>query len=151
MMARDDSQTSPTLLGRLAATPLDQAAWSEFVDRYSPRLIQWCRAWGLQEADTLDVSQMVLTKLARRLRRFEYDPARRFRGWLRTLVKSAAMDAMADRKRAVGRGTADLAERLASAEARDDLARRLEAEFDLELLEAATAVVRARVTARTWD
>jgi RNA polymerase sigma factor (sigma-70 family) len=151
MTSRDESKTSPTLLGRLAASPLDQAASNEFVDRYGPRLLQWSRAWGLQEADSLDVSQTVLTRLAQRLRRFEYDPARRFRGWLRSLVKSAALDAMAARRRAVGTDAEEVAEKLASAEAREDLVRRLEEEFDLELLEAATAAVRGRVAARSWE
>ena len=85
MPARDDS-TSSTLLHRLALQPPDQAAWSEFVERYGPRIFQWCRAWGLQEADILDVSQTVLTRLSQRLRRFEYDPSRRFRSWLRSLI-----------------------------------------------------------------
>ena len=42
-------------------------------------------------------------------------------------------------------------ERLASLEAREDLIRRLEEEFDLELLEAATRIVRRRVTPQTWE
>jgi RNA polymerase sigma factor (sigma-70 family) len=151
MTVRDESKTSPTLLRRLAASPPDQAAWNAFVDRYGPLILNWCRAWGLQQADVLDVSQSVLAKLSVQLRSFHYDPTRTFRGWLRSLVRHAALDAMAARNRAVGRETAGLAERLASVEARDDLVRRLEAEFDLELLEAATAVVRVRVTARTWD
>jgi RNA polymerase sigma-70 factor (ECF subfamily) len=151
MALRDDSQTSPTLLRRLAASPLDEAAWSEFVDRYGPRLVQWCRAWGLQEADILDVSQTVLTRLARRLRRFKYDPSRRFRSWLRSLVRRAALDALADRGRVIGTGTEAVVERLASLEAREDLVRRLEEEFDIELFEAATAAVRERVTAKCWE
>jgi DNA-directed RNA polymerase specialized sigma24 family protein len=87
MPYRDDS-TSSTLLGQLAVSPPDEAAWSQFVDRYGPRIFQWCRAWELQEADILDVSQAVLTKLSVRLRHFDYDPSRSFRGWLRALVRS---------------------------------------------------------------
>jgi RNA polymerase sigma-70 factor, ECF subfamily len=151
MTLRNDSQTSSTLLRRLAASPQDEAAWSEFVDRYGPRLVQWCRAWGLQDADILDVSQTVLTRLAQRLRRFKYDPSRRFRSWLRSLVRSAALDALADRRRVIGTGTEAVVERLASVEARDDLARRLEEEFDIELFEAATAAVRERVTTKCWE
>jgi RNA polymerase sigma factor (sigma-70 family) len=151
MSGRDESKTSPTLLGRLAASPLDQGAWNEFVERYGPRLVQWCRAWGLQEADILDVSQTVLTLLSQRLRRFEYDPSRRFRAWLRSLVKSAALDAMAARRRTVGTAPEGLRDKLASAAAREDLVRRLEEEFDLELLEAATAAVRERVATRSWE
>ena len=82
MPAREESQTSLTLLGRLAASPPDQVAWNEFVDRYGPRIIGWCCAWRLQDADILDVSQAVLTKLSVQLKRFEYDPDGSFRRWL---------------------------------------------------------------------
>jgi RNA polymerase sigma-70 factor (ECF subfamily) len=41
--------------------------------------------------------------------------------------------------------------RLASAPARDDLVRRLEEEFDTELFEAATRLVRERVDPQTWQ
>jgi RNA polymerase sigma factor (sigma-70 family) len=151
MAGRDDSNTSLTLLGRLACSPPDQAAWCDFVDRYGPRILQWCRAWALQEADILDVSQAVLTKLAVQMGRFEYDPAGSFRNWLRTLVERAALDLLSARARVVGNGTAQTVQILANLEARDDLVHRLEAEFDLELLEAATRNVLGRVAPKTWE
>ena len=40
---------------------------------------------------------------------------------------------------------------LSSLEAREDLVARLEEEFDLELLEAATKVVVGRVAPKTWE
>jgi RNA polymerase sigma factor (sigma-70 family) len=149
--ASDESKTSLTLLGRLASLPPDQAAWREFVDRYGPRIIQWCRAWGLQEADIFDVSQAVLTKLVVQLGRFQYDPAGSFRNWLRTLVERAALDLLSARARTVGGGTAEIVQVLSNLEARVDLARRLGEEFDLEVLEAATQFVRERVAHKTWE
>ncbi len=151
MPPRDDSKTSLTLLTRLACFPPDQAAWCEFVNRYGPRILQWCRVWGLQEADILDVSQAVLTKLLVQLGRFEYDPARSFRNWLRTLVERAALDLISARGRSARGGTAASVQILSNLEARDDLVRRLEEEFDLELLEAATQIVRNRVAPKTWE
>ena len=63
-MPRDHpSRTSVTLLGRLRQDPKDQAAWNDFVARYEPRILQWCRGWGLQESDAQDVTQDVLLKL----------------------------------------------------------------------------------------
>ena len=58
----------------VSLSPPDQRSWNEFVDRYGPRIFQWCNARGLQEADALDVSQAVLSKLAVELRQFRYDP-----------------------------------------------------------------------------
>jgi RNA polymerase sigma-70 factor (ECF subfamily) len=151
MPARDDSRTSTTLLCRVAVYPPDQAAWNEFVDRYGPRILKWCCAHGLQDADAVDVTQSVLATLSVRLRRFEYDPARSFRGFLRKVVQDALHDAWSARSgRALAgdSGTSDLLSRL---EARDDLVRRLEEEFDIELLEAASQNVRQRVAPKTWE
>ena len=136
MPLQDDTRTSRTLLGRLAASPPDDQAWQEFVERYGPRIIQWCREWKLQDADVLDVSQAVLTKLLVRLKRFEYDAAGSFRGWLHTLVERTAADVMAAQSRRPSGSQVDFG-LLESVEARADLARRLEQEFDLELLESA--------------
>jgi hypothetical protein len=59
-MPQDDPlQTSLTLLGRLGADPKDQAAWHDFVARYSPKILHWCRGWGLQESDAQDVTHNV--------------------------------------------------------------------------------------------
>ena len=78
--------TSPTLLGRLRHEPADQAAWAQFVERYGRLAYAWCRKGAQQEADAEDVTQMVLVRLAERMRTFAYDPSKCFRGWLRTLT-----------------------------------------------------------------
>ena len=44
----DPLKTSLTLLGWLRRDPKDQAAGSEFVARYGPRILQWWRAWRLR-------------------------------------------------------------------------------------------------------
>ena len=76
-----DPRTSASLLARLSVSPNDAAAWDDFVRRYGGTMLQWCRAWKLQEADAQDVTQSVLLKIARRMRTFRYDPAKSFRGW----------------------------------------------------------------------
>ena len=150
MSFHDDLKTSRTLLGRLAASPTDEKAWQEFVERYGPRIIHWCRAWKLQDADVLDVSQAVLTKLSVRLKRFEYNPTGSFRSWLHTLVERTVADVMGAQGRKVS-GASAYAGLLENVEARADLARRLQEEFDLELLESAMQLVRSRVAPRTWE
>ena len=83
-MGDADLRTSATLLGRLRQQPTDQAAWSEFVDRYGHGIYGWCRRWNLQDADAKDVTQAVLASLCTKMKTFTYDPALSFRGWLRT-------------------------------------------------------------------
>ena len=144
--------TSLSLLLRLRHTPADQGAWREFVARYGRRIYLWCRQWDLQEADAEDVTQNVLAVLAERLRTFEYAPGGSFRAWLKTVAHHAWGKYLGQLARP-GRGTGDgeLAPRLQSIEARDDLAARLEEEFDRELLDLAMLRVAQRVEPHTWQ
>jgi RNA polymerase sigma factor (sigma-70 family) len=153
-MARcdDNSLTSVSLIQRVGRFPTDQAAWSEFVDRYGPKVRSWSQNWGLQAADAEDVTQTVLIKLSRRMAGFSYDPSGSFRGWLRRLARNAWQDWLTQRtaSRRAG-GGADSDALLGSVAARDDLVRRLEETFDLEILGEAVHRVRERVVEKTWE
>jgi RNA polymerase sigma-70 factor (ECF subfamily) len=145
-------ETSTTLLGRLRQGATDQAAWAEFVRRYGRLIYQWCRRWRLPEAEAEEVTQVVLVRLVEKLRGFDYDPSRSFRAYLKTLTHYAWCDFLAARRRPdAGSGDSDILAALATVEARDDLAGRLEREFDQEVLELATDRVRQRVEPHTWD
>ena len=144
------SHTSPTLLGRLRHDPRDQTAWRAFVARYQPRILGWCRQWGLQPADAEDVAQTVMLKLAAKMQGFEYDPGRSFRGWLRTLAHHAWSDFVEGQRR-VGRGETGVLDQLQTVAARDDLTARLNDEFDREILDEAMARVRLQVTPAKWE
>jgi RNA polymerase sigma factor (sigma-70 family) len=153
LMAQDRSpRTSPTLLGRLRHDPKDQAAWNDFVARYRPQILVWCRRWRLQESDAQDVSQVVLLKLNGLMASFVYDPSRSFRGWLKTLTRHAWRDLVSERRR-LGFGSGDHAMRdfFQNIEAGDDLVRHLEAEFQRELMDQAMARVRPTLAQKTWD
>jgi RNA polymerase sigma factor (sigma-70 family) len=146
------SATSITLLARLRHDPADQAAWSEFVTRYGPKILQWCRRWRLQEADAQDVAQDVLLKLQRRMGTFTYDASGSFRAWLKTLTHHAWRDLVTERRRAgVGTGGTRMAALLDDLEAGDDLAEDLQEEFHRELLDRAMARVETRLASRTWN
>src|SRR5262249_39827895 len=130
-----DSGTRVSLLGRLRRDPANQASWKEFVEHYGSKIYAWCRRWQLQEADAQDVTQMVLLRLAEKMRDFNYDPSRSFRAWLRTLAHHAWSDFVTSRQRpGLGSGDSQVVEILHTVEAREDLLQRLEEEFDRELL-----------------
>jgi RNA polymerase sigma-70 factor (ECF subfamily) len=147
----DPLRTSLTLLGQLRRDPKDQAAWSEFVARYGPRILQWCRGWRLQESDAQDVTQNVLLKLNSLMATFVYDPSGSFRAWLKTLTHHAWCDLAAERRRAGLGGDCCVAQLLGSLQAGDDLVEQLDAEFRREVMDRAMVRVRRRVSARTWD
>jgi RNA polymerase sigma factor (sigma-70 family) len=147
------SRTSATLLGRLRHDVADQEAWTEFVHRYGPLIYHWCRHWRLQEADAQDVAQIVLAKLAAKLRTFQYDPNQSFRAYVKTLARYAWCDVLESRQDpgAGGSGDSVVLELLDTVEAREDLESRLAEAFDRELLDEAMARVRLRVEPRTWE
>lgn len=144
--------TRLTLLTQLRQDPSDQAGWEEFVERYGRHIYRWCRRWKLQDADAEDLTQTILVKLTKKLRAFAYDPSRNFRGWLKTVAHHAWRDFEDSRRHAQpAAGNEQIEERILTLEAREDLARKLEETFDLELLEAAKRRVRLRVAPHTWE
>ncbi len=151
MGSSPETPTSLTLLGRLREVPADPAAWHEFVRRYGPVLLGWCRHWKLQEADADDVTQTVLVHLADKLRSFRYDPNRSFRCWLKTITHHAWFDFLEDRRRpGLGSGDTAVLVALDAVEAREDLLARLQELFDRELLDEAMDRVRQHVEPKTW-
>lgn len=150
MPAVEPPSTSPSLLGRLAKLGAG-ADWDEFVGRYAPLIAVRCRAAGLQPADADDVRAEVFARLVAALKAFEYDPARRFRGYLRAAVDNAIRShwrTLARRPGWVGRGgPADPPDPLTGLgdELEDDIARRTDA------LTAALDRVRDEVAGHTWQ
>jgi RNA polymerase sigma-70 factor (ECF subfamily) len=146
MHSHDESKTSPSLLRRVAVAPRDEKAWAEFVNRYGKKILRWCCDRGLQDADALDVSQLVLGILVVKLRGFQYDPSQSFRGFLRKMTNDAVCDALQSRRR-----NGASVRLLDNVQARDDLVSRFENEFDLELLDEAKRLVQRRVAVHTWQ
>lgn len=148
----DSDATSASLLYAIRSASAGADVWGRFVDRYAGLIDKWCRSWGLQESDRSDVSQDVLLSLSKAMRDFEYDQSRSFRAWLKTVTRNA-WTAWSKKNERPGRGHGDPAvlRSIYSVEARDDLSKRLEAEYDAELMELAILRVRMRVQPRTWD
>jgi RNA polymerase sigma factor (sigma-70 family) len=102
MPADRNADTSLTLLERLQKNPDDPQVWTMFIERYQPRIRRWCLTWGLQDSDDDDVAQNVLVKLFAALRKFQYDPSRSFRAWLKTVTQHAWSDFVSARRRDPG-------------------------------------------------
>ncbi|MBY0522395.1 MAG: sigma-70 family RNA polymerase sigma factor [Gemmataceae bacterium] len=79
------TSTPVSLLERLRQ-PVDQDAWSRFVDLYSPVIYQWGRQVGLKESDAADLVQDVFILLIKQMPSFVYDQQGSFRAWLKTIT-----------------------------------------------------------------
>jgi RNA polymerase sigma-70 factor (ECF subfamily) len=89
----------------------NQEARAAFAERYAGLIRGWCRRWGLQEADQDNVVQTIWCRLFEMLPTFQYDPGKRFRGFVKTMVHNAIMDLHRERQRrpgACGSGDTDV-------------------------------------------
>jgi RNA polymerase sigma factor (sigma-70 family) len=97
MAFSEGGTTSPALLHRLVDWR-DDAAWREFVERYRPLIESWSRRMRLDAETADELCQRIWVDLSRRLVDFQYDPSRKFRGWLRRLCQSRAVDLLRERQ-----------------------------------------------------
>lgn len=152
MSSTNHDATSLTLLSSVKGIPGDEDAWKRFVSRYEPLIQNWCAAWGLQESDRQDVTQEVLLRLSKVMQKFQYDSGSSFRAWLKTVTRRVWIDwAGKQEKPGKGHGDSEIFSVLQSVEARQDFSRRLEEEYDAELMDLAILRVRMSVSPRTWQ
>jgi RNA polymerase sigma-70 factor (ECF subfamily) len=148
--------TSPTLLRNLVNPRNDETAWRTFVERYQPLIQRWCRWDGLNHDQAEEVCAAVLAKLVTALRTtYTYDPARRFRGWLRVVVANHVITfrrVIAAHPGGVASGDPEDHRRLQELpDAVDPDPLEDELEGVLGQAEQAVARVRRRVAERTWQ
>ncbi len=154
-MSFREPSTRGSLLLRLRDVS-DAESWSEFVSCYAPRILAWCRRYGLQDADASDATQTVLMKLLKIIQQFDYDPSvGRFRSWLQTVAIHVVRDVQRDWETR-GRGTGDTQQgnrlcEIAAPHAMESLAAEIEATHREELLRLASHQVRLRVKPQTWE
>jgi RNA polymerase sigma factor (sigma-70 family) len=155
-----EGSTSPTLL-REVSDWHDHPAWVTFRGRYDPLLQRWCRGYGLDEHAVDEVCQRIWIELADRMKTFQYDPKRTFRGWLRRMCDSRVIDYLRQRTADrifslndrdfeahadVHRASIDSSEREDGEGATDPF--RL---FLVDEAERVQVLVRAKVKPWTWD
>jgi len=136
--------TSLSLLERAKAN--DRSAWDRIVCLYAPLVYRWCRRFGLQEADALDVGQDVLRSVVAKLAEFHKDrPGDSFRKWLKTVTRNRALDFFRKKSRQPQILPGDFATHEESAESAEDLTERK------VVLRRALDLVREDFEPRTWD
>lgn len=158
MAASPNPTTIPMLMDRLTS-PVDSEAWRAFVERYRPFIDARCRRAGLQQADVEEVRSRVLASLAFALPSFEYDPARRFRGYLHNVVRNAVRSYWRELSRSpgsIGSGETsvfgDLEDEIELPSAIEHLVDELDERVaeELSTLWLASVRVAARVSPATW-
>lgn len=87
----DSSSTSVSLLQRVCSQ--DEEAWTRLCKLYGPLIYSQCRAAGMQNSDSHDVSQEVFEAVRRKIGDFQKTEEKyTFRGWLGTITKHKVID-----------------------------------------------------------
>jgi RNA polymerase sigma-70 factor (ECF subfamily) len=139
--------TSVNLLRRLRE-PKAENAWQRFVDLYAPLIFYWARQKGLNATDSADLVQDVLTTLVVRLPDFQYDPDRRFRGWLRTVTVNRANDLYRRKASRPEVGVEEALERMTVVNESDLF---IEAEYRSVIVTRALELLRSEFAETTWQ
>jgi RNA polymerase sigma-70 factor (ECF subfamily) len=159
-MTNDDPQydTRSSLLRHLA-DPGNHEAWTEFLNRYRPMILRWCRNVQLSHDESQDMLGTVLLKLAHEMATFQLDRSRgRFRSWLKTVVHREIQDYWRYQSRRPADGRALQAsfgrlERVIDPASLESLSDDLSDSIDngLREVEGIVESVRRRVEAVSWS
>jgi RNA polymerase sigma factor (sigma-70 family) len=148
MSSSDPRGTKPSLLLRIRDAG-DTLSWAEFTEVYTPLIRGYCLRRGLQDADAADVSQEVLSQVARSIGTFEYEPGRgRFRDWLGTVTRNKIVRFLEVKGRDARAGRGDVS--VADFATRDEDPEWSSA-FHARILESALIRIRDEFESRTWD
>jgi len=138
--------TSLSLLERLKL-PVDQKAWSRFVQLYTPLIYSWSRQLGLRDPDAADLVQDVFAQLVRNMPAFTYDARGSFRSWLKTVTVNKWRDHC--RRRAVRPWEVSSAQIAQATEETPELAID-EAEYCAYLVARALELIQSEFQPTTW-
>ncbi|MFO0839035.1 MAG: sigma-70 family RNA polymerase sigma factor [Phycisphaerae bacterium] len=87
------TQTSMTLLEQMRGV-VNERAWHEFMRRYSPMILAFCKRLGLSDSDALDALQETVIAVSEDFRTMDapFDRSKgRFKSWLRGVARNKAL------------------------------------------------------------
>lgn len=137
--------TSVSLLRRLKDR--NEIAWSRFVDLYAPLVYFWGKQQGLNPEDAGDLVQEVMHTVFQKIPDFQYDPKRRFRGWLRTIAVNKSRDFQRRNRNRPSSGLTETHDAIAVAPEVDVFDR---ANHRAHLIRRAVEMIKPEFRQRTW-
>ena len=148
-------QRSTIILREFLDDPQNKVVFGDFAAKYGPRIQSRCRAFGMQEADSEDLSSAILLRFFERdtFKDFIFEGKEKFDRWLKKTVRNAVLDFVRDRGRkpdAWSVGNPDAQSSLD--QVADEMAADLSSAYEREeaLVPIARACVEKRVEPKTW-
>jgi RNA polymerase sigma-70 factor (ECF subfamily) len=139
-------ETRQSLILRLR-NPGDMLAWQEFVEVYQPLIRSLATGRGLQKADSDDVVQEVLTRVAKHIESWHSQSEHTsFRAWLATITRNQTIQFFRERNRRPATGVDSHINRKPSELQERDF----DLEHDRQLFAWAARRVQSRFESKTW-
>ena len=150
--------TRATLIHRLKDWQ-DQASWQDFFDLYSKLIYDVAIQGGLKQSEAEDVVQLTMMSVAKHMPGFKYDPATgSFKTWLLNMTRWRITDQIRKRRPLaayqedpVGTGAEDSKSIDESLYTLPELEKLWDAEWEKNLLAAASAKARRRMDPKQYQ
>lgn len=143
-------ETRSTLLHQIRSAD-DREAWEEFTLIYKPVIYRMARRRGMQDADAQDLVQTVLVQVSGAIARWEKSPEKRFRHWLRRVIKNAVITALTRGPKDIAVGGSDIHDLFAArCDTEQNVEQEMRIEYKREQYLRAASNVRSDVSNDTW-
>ena len=130
----------------------DEEAWSEFVQIYQPVVQRFIQRRGLQYADAVEVTQEVLSRVAKSIGSWDSDHEKStFRGWLYRITRNLTIDFLRRKKieRArIGQGDAGLSQVVDTG---DQQSQEFQNEFEKQIFYWAAESIKPSFKPENWQ
>lgn len=146
----DDPETQISLIARMSDAG-DDDAWSEFVQVYQPLVHRFIQRHGLQYADAVEVTQEVLSRVARSIK--TWDPHHQhgtFRGWLYRITRNQTIDFLRKRRGEVAKATGEEVGLSQIADPTESESQVFQAEYEKQLFHWAAQKLKPTFKATNW-
>jgi RNA polymerase sigma-70 factor (ECF subfamily) len=140
------NSTSISLIERVCQRQ-DKSAWERFVQLYTPLLCHWVRRLGIEGQDGADLVQDIFTVLVQKLPAFSYDPNKRFRAWLWTVVRNCCRERSRRRQVPIQPGEPEILSQATIPDIAEDVA---DEEYRCYLTRRALELMQAEFQPATW-
>jgi RNA polymerase sigma-70 factor (ECF subfamily) len=147
-----DQPTSLSLLDD-AQRDTESQSWNRLFQLYTPLLKNWLRRYSLNDQDIEDLTQEVLSVVARELSGFQHNQRTgAFRAWLRTILVHRLRDFQRrQQRRPIGTGDSGFAEQLDQLQdPSSPLSQVWDQEHDRHLAVQLLRLAKAKFAPKTW-
>ena len=151
MNANTNPDTRASLIARICDLG-NSDAWSEFASIYEPVIHRFIQRHGLQPADSEEISQEVLSRVARSIETWDGDLLQStFRGWLYRITRNLTIDFLRKRRIELARTENQVGGLSQVPDSSEPSSREFQAEYEKQIFQWAAEQLRPSFKEVNWQ